>query len=98
MASWKKMLMVGHTWLVFMAVLSILTIILAVFWSAFDSVILMLAIPAPVAYYVGQTFWIQPFSYFLVLILAVVMTYKMVQTTADETEYEPEVYDSWGLR
>ena len=47
----------------------------------------------------SPTFWIQPFSYFLDLILAIVITYTVVQATADETDYFPELqYDQWGPR
>jgi preprotein translocase subunit SecG len=99
MASWRKMMMMRTTWIVFMAIFSIMAIILGVFWSRWDSVILMMGIPEPVQYYVGQTFWIQPFSYFFVLMLALVMTYKIVQATADETDYYPEMApDQWGPR
>ena len=99
MASWRKMLMMGTTWLVFMAVFSILVIVDAVFWSQWDKVILMISIPAPVQEYVGQTFWIQPFSYVFITVLAIVMTYKIVQATADESDYYPETgYDQWGPR
>ena len=91
--------MVGTTWLIFMAVFVIIAIVLAVFWGAWDKVVLTFPIPAPVVSYVGQTFWIQPFSYFLDLILAIVITYKVVQATADETDYFPELqYDQWGPR
>jgi membrane protein implicated in regulation of membrane protease activity len=93
------MMMVGTTWIIFMSVFSIMAIIAGVFFSAWDSVILMFPIPAPVASYVGQTFWIQPFTYFFILILAIVITYKVVQATADETDYYPELgYDQWGPR
>jgi hypothetical protein len=99
MASWRKMLMMGTTWLVFMAVFSIMVIIDAVFWTEWDTVVLTLAIPAPVQSYVGRTFWIEPLSYVFVLVLAIVMTYKIVQATADETDYYPELYyDQWGPR
>lgn len=99
MASWRKMMMMGTTWLIFMAVFSIMVIIDMVFWGNWDKVILMLDIPAPVQYYVGQTFWIQPFSYFFILMLAIVMTYKIVQATADEVDSYPEMgYDQWGPR
>ena len=100
MASWRKMLMMGTTWLIFMAVFAILTIIDAVFWSSWDKIILSFPIPAPVQSYVGQVFWIQPFSYFFILILAIIMTYKIVQATADESDYYPESepYDQWGPR
>ena len=99
MASWRKMLLVGTTWIVFMAIFSILVIVDAVFWGSWDKVLLTFPIPAPVASYVGGTFWIQPFSYFFILILAVVITYKVVQATADETDYFPELaVDQWGPR
>jgi hypothetical protein len=99
MASWRKMLMMGTTWLVFMAIFSIFVIVDAVFWSQWDKVILMLPIPAPVQSYVGRAFWIQPLSYAFILVLAVVMTYKIVQATADESDYYPETYyDQWGPR
>ncbi|MCK9591402.1 MAG: hypothetical protein M0Q91_05265 [Methanoregula sp.] len=91
--------MMGTTWLVFMAVFCILVIINAVFWTQWNKVILMLSIPAPVQSYVGQAFWIQPFSYVFILVLAIVMTYKIVQATADESDYYPETsYDQWGPR
>ena len=91
--------MMGTTWIVFMCVFSILAIIDMVFWGSWNSVILMLSIPAPVASYVGQSFWIEAFSYVFIGALAVVMTYKIVQTTADETDYFPETApDQWGPR
>jgi membrane protein implicated in regulation of membrane protease activity len=97
MASWRKMLMMSTTWLIFMAIFSIFAIIDGVFWSAWDNVILNIPIPAPVVSYVGNAFWIQPFSYVFILVLAIVMTYKIVQATADETDYGQELYyDSWG--
>lgn len=60
----------------------------------------MLPIPAPVQQYVGQAFWIQPFTYVFILALAIVITYKLVQATADESDYYPEMepYDQWGPR
>lgn len=92
-------MMMGTTWIIFIAVFVIMTVIDMVFWSSWDSVILMLSIPAPVQSYIGSTFWIQPFSYFFILILAVIMTYKIVQATADESDYYPEAgYDQWGPR
>lgn len=91
--------MMGTTWLVFMAVFTILAIVDAVFWSQWNNVILTFPIPAPVQSYVGQVFWIEPFSYVFILVLAIIMTYKIVQATADETDYYPEMYyDQWGPR
>ena len=81
-----------------MAVFSIMVILDMVFWSSWDQIFLTLPIPAPVAMYVGQAFWIQPFSYFFILILAIVMTYKVVQATADESDYQEYLPDSWGPR
>jgi hypothetical protein len=99
MASWRKMLMVGTTWIIFISVFVILVIIDGVFWGEWDKILLTFPIPAPVASYVGQTFWIQPFSYFFILILAIIITYKVIQATADETDYFPELqYDQWGPR
>lgn len=93
------MMMMGITWLVFIAVFAIMTIINAVFWSKFDAVLLMFPIPAPVKSYVGQAFWIQPFSYVFILVLALIITYKIVQATADESDYFPEYeFDHWGPR
>ena len=98
MASWRKMLMMGTTWLIFMAVFSILAIVDGVFWSQWDKVILMINIPAPVQSYVGQSFYVQALSYVFLLVLAIVMTYKIVQATADESDYGTDIsYDSWGF-
>ena len=91
--------MVGTTWIVFMSVFVIMVIIDAVFWSEWDKVLLTFPIAAPVASYVGATFWIQPFSYVFILALAIVITYKVIQATADETDYYPELsVDQWGPR
>jgi membrane protein implicated in regulation of membrane protease activity len=93
------MLNMGIAWIIFMSVFSLLAIVDMVFWGNMDTVLLTIDIPAPVASYVGQTFWIQSFSYVFILVLSVVMTYKIVQTTADETDYAEDVsYDSWGFR
>ena len=82
-----------------MAVFTIMAIIAGVFFSAWDSVILMLPIPGPVAFAVGQTFWIQPFTYFFILVLSLIITYKVVQATTDESDYYPETnFDTWGPR
>jgi membrane protein implicated in regulation of membrane protease activity len=81
------MLMIGMTWIIIMAVLYILTIVAGVWWSAWDSVILMLPIPAPVQSYVGNTFWIQSGTYFFIIVIGLVVTYKILQATADESDY-----------
>jgi hypothetical protein len=48
---------------------------------------------------VGRVFWIEGFTFVFILVLAIVMTYKIVQATADETDYGQELYyDSWGPR
>jgi hypothetical protein len=87
------MMMSGTTWLIFMAIFAILTIINMVFWGAWNDIILKFPVPAPVQSYVGQTFWIQPFSYFLILVLALIVTYAIIQKTADESDYSAE---RWG--
>jgi membrane protein implicated in regulation of membrane protease activity len=90
MASARKMMMVGITWIIVIAVLYIITIINGVWWSAWDSVLLTFPIPEPVRAYVGNTFWIQAGSYALILVVGIVATYKMLQATADESDYGME--------
>ena len=87
MASSRKLMLVGLTWVIVMAVLYILTIIAGVWWSAWDSVILTFPIPASVQGAVGGTFWIQAATYFFILVIGIVVTYKIVQSTADESDY-----------
>lgn len=99
MASWRKMMMMGTTWLIFMCVFVILTIVDMVFWSNWDKIVLSISIPPIVAQGVGQIWWIQPFSYVLILILSIIITFKILQATADESDYYPEsAPDQWGPR
>jgi hypothetical protein len=58
-----------------------------VWWSAWDSIILTFPIPAPVQSAVGGTFWIQACTYFFILVVGLVVTYKILQATADESDY-----------
>jgi hypothetical protein len=92
MASSRKMLMIGTTWVIIMAVLYILTIVAGVWWSSWDSVILTFPIPEPVKSYVGGIFWIQAGTYFFILVIGLVVTYKILQTTADESDYGTSDY------
>ena len=84
------MMLVGITWLIVIAVLYIMAIIGGVWWKAWDSVLLTFPIPAPVQMYVGNTFWIQAATYTMILVIGIVVTYKMLQATADESDYGME--------
>jgi membrane protein implicated in regulation of membrane protease activity len=90
MASSRKMLLVGITWIIVIAVLYILAIIGGVWWKAWDEVLLKFPVPAPVQMYVGNTFWIQAITYAMILVVGIVATYKMLQSTADESDYGME--------
>lgn len=90
MASGRKMMLVGITWIIVIAVLYIMTIIGGVWWKAWDKVILQFPIPAPVQAAVGGTFWIQAATYTMILVVGIVATYKMLQATADESDYGME--------
>jgi membrane protein implicated in regulation of membrane protease activity len=90
MASGRKMMLVGTTWIVVISVLYILAIIGGVWWKAWDSVLLTFPIPAPVQGLVGGTFWIQAMTYTMILVVGIVATYKMLQSTADESDYGME--------
>lgn len=94
MASARKMMNVGIVWLIVIAVLYIMTIINGVWWKGWNSVLLKFPIPEPVKYYVGQTFFIEPLSYAIILVIGIVITYKMLQATADESDYGME--DPYG--
>lgn len=83
-------MLVGITWIIVIAVLYILTIIGGVWWKAWDSVILTFPIPAPVQQYVGGTFWIQALTYTMILVVGLVATYKMLQSTSDQSDYGME--------
>lgn len=83
-------MLVGITWLIMIAVLYIMAIIGGVWWKAWDSVLLTFPIPAPVQMYVGNTFWIQAATYTMILVIGIVVTYKMLQATADESDYGME--------
>jgi len=90
MASSRKMLLVGITWIIVIAVLYIMTIIGGVWWKAWDEVILKFPVPASVQMYVGNTFWIQALTYTMILVVGIVATYKMLQSTSDESDYGME--------
>ena len=90
MASSRKMLLVGITWIVVIAVLYIMAIIGGVWWKAWDEIILTYPIPLPVQAAVGGTFWIQGMTYTMILVIGIVVTYKMLQATADESDYGME--------
>ena len=90
MASSRKMMLVGTTWLIVIAVLYIMTIIGGVWWKAWDEVILSFPIPLPVQGAVGGIFWIQAICYTMILVIGIVATYKMLQSTADESDYGME--------
>lgn len=90
MASSRKLMLIGITWLIVIAVLYIMAIINGVWWSAWDSVLLTFPIPEPVKMYVGNTFWIQAISYTLIIVIGIVVTYKMLQASADESDYGME--------
>lgn len=83
-------MLAGITWIITIAILYILTIIGGVWWKAWDSVILKFPVPAPVQQYVGSSFWIQAITYTMILVIAIVITYKLMQTTADESDYGME--------
>jgi hypothetical protein len=86
MASNRKLLLIATTWIIIMAVLYILTIVAGVWWSSWDAIILTFPIPAPVQSAVGGTFWIQAGTYFFILVNGIVVTYKILQATADESD------------
>lgn len=90
MASSRKMMLVGTTWIIVIAVLYILTFIGGVWWKAWDEVFLHFPVPAPVQIYVGNIFWIQALTYTMILVVGIVATYKLLQSTADETDYGME--------
>jgi len=90
MASSRKMLMVGTTWIVVIAVLYILAIIGGVWWKAWNEVILTFPIPLPVQGAIGNIFWIEAATFVMILVVGIVATYKMLQATADESDYGME--------
>ena len=90
MASSRKMLLAGTTWIIVIAVLYIMSIIGGVWWKAWDEVILKFPVPAGVQMYVGGTFWIQAMTYTLIVVIGIVATYKLLQATADESDYGME--------
>ena len=90
MASSVKMMMVGITWLIIVAVLYILAFIGGVWWKAWDEIILKFPIPVSVQAAVGGTFWIQGLTYVMILVIGIIATYKLLQSTADESDYGME--------
>jgi membrane protein implicated in regulation of membrane protease activity len=90
MASGRKMMMVGITWIIVISVLYIMAIIGGVWWKAWDSVILQFPVPSVVQSYVGGTFWIQGLTYAMIVVVGIVVTYKTLQSTADESDYGME--------
>jgi membrane protein implicated in regulation of membrane protease activity len=84
------MALVGTTWIIVIAVLYIMSIIGGVWWKAWNQVILSFPIPEPVQAAVGGIFWIQAITYTMILVIGIVATYKMLQATADETDYGME--------
>jgi membrane protein implicated in regulation of membrane protease activity len=90
MASGRKMMLVGITWTIVITVLYIMAIIGGVWWKGWNEVIMRFPIPAPVQQYVGQIFWIQALTFTLILVIGIVVTYKMLQATADESDYGME--------
>ena len=83
-------MLAGITWIIVIAILYILAIVGGVWWKAWDSVILKFPIPAPVQSYVGSTFWIQAICYTMIVVVGIVVTYKLLQSTADESDYISE--------
>ena len=90
MASSRKMMLVGTTWIIVIAVLYIMSIIGGVWWKAWNEVILTFPIPAPVQEPLGNIFWIQAITFTMILVLGIVVTYKTLQATADESDYGME--------
>ena len=86
-ASNRKLLLCSITWVIVIAVLYILTIIAGVWWSQWDKVLLTFSIPPLVRGAVGNVFWIQAGTYFFIIVIGIVVTYKILQAVADETDY-----------
>ena len=90
MASALRMLMIGMSWLITMITLAFLTFLGAVFQKAINDFVMSFYIGEAFKHDVGISWWIPPFYYICILLVAIAATYRCYQEVIVTTTYYPE--------